>query len=136
MGPRQQGDLGELSAMQWFGAQGAAVFVPITHSPDVDLVVIHDGVMQRVQVKTSSQVVDGRHVVTVCTRGGNQSWNRITSRFDQSRCDLLFVLVATGRRWCIPADKVEGTTAIVVTCPKYAAFEIAPGLPFEVAGTM
>jgi len=53
LGPRQQGDLGELSAMQWFGAQGAAVFVPITHSSDVDLVVVQDGRVQRVQVKTS-----------------------------------------------------------------------------------
>ncbi len=118
--------------MEWFGRQGATVFVPVTHSPDVDLIVIRDGRLERVQVKTSSQFVDGKHVVTVCTRGGNQSWSRITNRFDRSRCDLLFVLVANGRRWCIPSDRVEGSTAIVVSCAKYARYEIEPGLPFEV----
>ncbi|HEV3128513.1 MAG TPA: hypothetical protein VGY32_06000 [Solirubrobacteraceae bacterium] len=37
--PRGQGDLGERSAMLWFGAMGAAVFMPCFHSPDFDLVV-------------------------------------------------------------------------------------------------
>src|SRR5581483_8344966 len=36
--PRGQGDLGERSAMLWFGAKGAAVFMPCFHSPDFDLV--------------------------------------------------------------------------------------------------
>lgn len=119
--------------MEWFGRQGARVFVPVTHSPDYDLVVERNGVLERVQVKTSAQIVGGRHVVTICTRGGNQSWNRITSRFEASRCDLLFVLVCSGRRWCIPSGCVEGSTAIVVSCPKYAPFEIEPGLPFAAA---
>lgn len=133
MGPRQQGDIGEVSAIEWFTHRGQTVFVPITHSPDVDLIVLAGGVPLRVQVKTSTQIVDGRHVVTVCTRGGNQSWNRITSRFDPTRCDLLFVLVGTGRRWCIPASRVGGATSIVVSADKYAEFEIDPGRPFAAA---
>ena len=62
--------------------------------------------------------------------GGNQSWNKIVKRFSASRCDYLFVLVADGRRWLIPADAVEGTTSIVVGGPKYGAYEIDPGRPF------
>jgi hypothetical protein len=34
---RQQGDLGELSAMEWLGSHGFAVYYPIGHSPDCDL---------------------------------------------------------------------------------------------------
>lgn len=34
--PRQQGDLGELSAMEWLTSKGAAVFKPVFHSPDID----------------------------------------------------------------------------------------------------
>jgi hypothetical protein len=33
MSPRRQGDLGELSAMEWLGTQGYAVFYPIGHGP-------------------------------------------------------------------------------------------------------
>jgi hypothetical protein len=31
--PRGQGDQGERSAMLWFGEKGAAVFMPVFHSP-------------------------------------------------------------------------------------------------------
>jgi hypothetical protein len=59
----------------------------------------------------------------------NQSWNGLVKRFSAERCDRLFVLVADGRRWFIPADAVEGTTAIVVGGPKYAEYEIESGRP-------
>jgi hypothetical protein len=35
---RRQGDLGELSAMEWFESQGAIVCFPIGHSPDWDFI--------------------------------------------------------------------------------------------------
>jgi Holliday junction resolvase-like predicted endonuclease len=98
MSPRRQGDLGELSAMEWLGSQGFAVFFPIGHSPDCDLVVDDGCALQRVQVKTTTQLHKRRWVVTLCTRGGNRSWNGLVKHFSSSRCDSLFVLVADGRR--------------------------------------
>jgi hypothetical protein len=38
--PREQGDLGERSAVEWLWSQGYPVFVPFGHSPDVDLVAL------------------------------------------------------------------------------------------------
>lgn len=118
--------------MEWFGRQGAVVFVPITHSPDVDLVVIRDDRVHRVQVKTSGCFIKHRWSVAICTRGGNQSWNGLVSRFSSDRCDLLFVLVADGRRWCIPSEDVEGGRGLILGGPKYERFEIERGLPFDV----
>ena len=131
MNPRQQGDLGEQSAVEWLWSQGYCVFVPFGHSPDIDLIALIDGRPAAVQVKTSGFAVNDRWSVVVCTRGGNQSWNKIVKRFAQHRCDYLFVLVADGRRWFIPSDAVEGTTAIVLGGPKYAEYEVEPGRPFE-----
>ena len=34
---RVQGDIGELSAMEWLASKNATVWVPFTHSPHVDL---------------------------------------------------------------------------------------------------
>jgi hypothetical protein len=51
MSPRRQGDLGELSAMEWLGARGFAVFYPIGHSPDCDLIIDGRGELQRVQAR-------------------------------------------------------------------------------------
>src|SRR4051812_6391177 len=131
MNPRQQGDLGEYSAIEWLSSRGCPVFVPIGHSPDVDLVALIDGQAMRVQVKTCRRRVPvDRWAVMICTRGGNQSWNGLSKYFSASRCDYLFVLVGDGRRWFIPASVVEGTTAIALGGPKYAPYEVERGRPF------
>lgn len=71
--PRAQGDLGEASAIEWFAARGCTVSFPLFHSPDYDVVVEMDGVLRRVQVKTSAAFRAERYEVTLATRGSNQS---------------------------------------------------------------
>jgi len=126
---RQQGDRGELSSALWFAGKGATVCWPIGHSPDWDLVVEWDEKLYRVQVKTTTQLRNGRWLAMICTRGGNQSWNGLSKRFSAARCDLLFVHVGDGRRWMIPAEAVEGTTGIALGGPKYSEWEVEPGDP-------
>jgi Holliday junction resolvase-like predicted endonuclease len=129
LSPRRQGDLGELSAMEWLGSQGYDVFIPLGHSPHVDLIADGGEELLRVQVKTSTHHVKGRWRVAVCTRGGNQSWNGLVKRFSSTRCDWLFVHVADGRRWFIPSESVLGGTAVHLGGPQYADFEVEPGRP-------
>ena len=66
----------------------------------------------------------------LATRGGNQSWNGTVKRFDRTRYDWLFVLVADGRRWFIPSGVIEGTTGIYLGGPKYSEYEVESGRPF------
>jgi hypothetical protein len=127
--PREQGDIGELSAMYWLASRGAHVAVPVGCSPHWDLMAELDGRVVRVQVKTSRCYVRKRWDVTLCTRGGNQSWNGIVKRLDASRYDYLFVLVADGRRWFIPSNRVEGGSGLRLGGPKYAEFEVDRGDP-------
>jgi Holliday junction resolvase-like predicted endonuclease len=130
--PRRQGDLGELSAIDWLASQGYGIYVPLGHSPDCDVVAESQGALLRVQVKTSTQWRNDRWEVTLCTRGGNQSWSGTVKRFTGARCDRLFVHVGDGRRWFIPADQVDGGCGIVLGGPKYAAFEVSAGRPLIV----
>jgi len=130
MKPRVQGDLGEVSALEWLVGQGAAVYVPFNSAPDADLVADLGGGLVRVQVKTCARAVGDRWHVQICTYGGNQSWNGLVKRFSPDRCDFLFVLVADGRRWFIPSSAIEGTRAVLLGGPKYADHEIQPGRPF------
>jgi hypothetical protein len=127
--PRGQGDLGEWSAMVWLVSKGAAVFIPVGHCRDYDLIADWGEGTCRVQVKTSACVWNRRWSVSVCTRGGNQSWNGMVKRLDPERYDCLFVHVGDGRRWFIPAEVVEGGCGIHLGGPKYAQFEIEPGDP-------
>ena len=83
------------------------------------------------QVKTCGLKRNGRWEVALATRGGNRSWSGVVKRFSAGRADFLFVHVADGRRWFIPADQVAGGTAIILGGPKYAAFELEPGRPFQ-----
>jgi hypothetical protein len=115
--------------MLWFGAQGAAVFVPVFHSRDYDLVVDLGSGLMRVQVKTSNCFINGRWDITLCTRGGNQSWSGHVKYLDPAHYDLLFVLVGDGRRWLIPAADVGGGSGMRLGGPKYATYEIAAGEP-------
>jgi hypothetical protein len=71
-----------------------------------------------VQVKTCTWWTRERWTVSVCTRGGNQSWSGVVKRLDASRCDYLFVLAGDGRRWFIPSHAVGGGTNIRLGGPK------------------
>ncbi len=133
MNPRRQGDLGEFSAMEWLGSRGYPVWIPLGHSPDCDLVTRIDGRLVSVQVKTSTVRRNDRFEVTICTRGGNRSWSGLVKHFSSERCDWLFVLVADGRRWFIPAAVVEGGSGILLGGPKYAAYEVESGRPLPLS---
>lgn len=134
--PRRQGDLGEAAAIQWLTSIGAVVSFPLFHSPDYDLIADLAGKLLRIQVKTSSHSppARGRYCVQLATSGGNQSWTGVVRRFDASRCDFLFVLVADGRKWFVPAGELEGTTAISVGGSKYSEFKIQDADPRDQEG--
>jgi hypothetical protein len=126
---RQQGDLGEISAVEWLTRQGALALIPVGHSPDFDLVAQVAGQLLRVQVKTSTQEIrtpNGhlRYPVSLVTNGGNQSWTGVSKLIDTTRIDYLFVLTAPGRRWFIPSTDIEAKRAIQLGGLKYAEYEI------------
>lgn len=124
---RRQGDLGEASAIEWLTRRGANVYLPLGHSPDVDLVAEINRNLLRVQVKTSVYAPnDRRWSVAIRTNGGNQSWTGTSKLFDPSTVDYLFVLVGDGRRWFIPAAAVESATTLSLGGTKYAEYEIDP----------
>ena len=129
--PRRQGDAGELSAINWLFSAGAIVSKPLFENSDYDLIADFGDRVDRVQVKTSTYYANNRFVATLCTRGGNQSWNGIVKRLDASRCDAVFIHVRDGRRWYIPATALGGGSGIVLGGPKYAEYEVEPGQPLQ-----
>jgi PD-(D/E)XK endonuclease len=128
--PREQGDIGELSAMEWLASKGAHVYVPLGHSPDIDLIAEIDGVLLRIEVKTATHRTQvGRWDVNLSTKGGNQSWSGVTKYFDRGRCDFLFVHVGDGRRWFIPSGAIDSRTGLLLGGPKYSRYEVEAGRP-------
>jgi Holliday junction resolvase-like predicted endonuclease len=133
--PRQRGDIGELSAIEWLESKGADIYLPVGHSPNIDLIAMINGHILRIEVKTSTcSNHAGRWQVMIATRGGNQIWTGLVKRFKAERCDFLFIHVGDGRRWFIPSRVVEGNTGLSLGGPKYADFEIEAGRPLEAPG--
>lgn len=122
--PRKQGDLGEADAIAVLTRLGGQVSAPLFCSPDYDLVVDFGQGLLRVQVKTSRCRENERFAVQVATNGGNQSWNRTAKFFDRTRCDLLYVLVADGRRWLIPSAAVDARHTLKLGGNKYSQYEL------------
>ena len=122
--------------MEWLASKGALIWVPLGHSPDVDLMAEMERRICRVQVKTSTQSAETpnghrRWRVMIATSGGNQSWSGTTKKFDPAEIDYLFVLVGDGRRWFIPAASIEARRQVALGGSKYAEFEIERGQPIE-----
>jgi PD-(D/E)XK endonuclease len=126
--PREQGDIGELSAMEWLASKGAHIYVPVGHSPDIDVVADLGGRLFRIEVKTStSQRQGGNWRVSISTRGGNQSWTGLVKYFEPERCDYLFVHVGDGRRWFIPTAALDCRSSLTLGGAKYSEFEVDRG---------
>ena len=113
--------------MEWFASKGAGVYLPVGHSPHCDFIAEFDDRLARVQVKTCTCFRLERWQVTICTRGGNQSWSGLVKYFDAAFCDYLFVVVGDGRRWCIPSTAIGGGRGVTLGGPKYAEFEVEAG---------
>ena len=60
----------------------------------------------------------------LATNGGNQSWNHETKHFEPGRTDLVFAVVANGRRWLIPSAEVHAKREIRLGGARYSEFEI------------
>jgi bifunctional DNA-binding transcriptional regulator/antitoxin component of YhaV-PrlF toxin-antitoxin module len=115
--------------MEWLASGGARLFVPVGHSPDIDLIAELEGRLIRIEVKTSTHRRGDRWGVLISTRGGNRSWTGVVKHFDPSRCDYLFVHVGDGRRWFIPTNALECTSQLTLGGQRYSEFEVEAGRP-------
>ena len=122
--------------MQWLAFAGAKIAVPVGHTPNWDFIADFHGCLIRVQVKTSRCYRNGRWEVATCTRGGNQSWNGIVKKLDPRDYDYLFVTVADGRRWFIPARRLGKAGHVVLGGPKYQLYEVEKGPPMPLSDSL
>ncbi|WP_052664418.1 group I intron-associated PD-(D/E)XK endonuclease [Nitriliruptor alkaliphilus] len=110
--PREQGLIGLTDAVAWFGRQGWSISLPLIDSQPYDLIVDDGERLQRVQVKTTTyRSPYGVFVVSLATRGGNQSFHTAKA-FDRSSCELLYVLTDAGDRYLIPTSVIRSANTL------------------------
>jgi hypothetical protein len=107
---KKQGDAGLGVAIAWFTTQGFGVSIPLTDSQDYDLV-IDDGTLKRVQVKTTTFKTEyGVYFVSLTVKGGNRTSAGLIKKFDKAKVDLLFVVTKDGESYLIPSGDVDTQT--------------------------
>lgn len=107
-----QGNLGLSKAIHYFISNKYCVSIPLNDTQGYDLVVEKDGVLNRVQVKTSrGRTSAGSFTVQLRNTGGAS--NRKTN-FDNTRQDLLFVYTADEEMYLIPSQEITSINSINV----------------------
>lgn len=108
-----QGNLGLSRAIHFFVSNGYCVSIPLNDTQGYDLVVEKDGILQRVQVKTSRGLTDhGSYAIQLRNTGGEDKTRKVP--FDNKKQDLLFVYTADENIYLIPSLEISATNSIKV----------------------
>jgi len=106
---KDQGNVGEAAAILYFVQAGYKISKPLFENIPYDLIVDKDGVLCRVQVKSSSSKNKyGNYQIELRTKGGNKSWGGVVKLVDATGCDLLFVYCADSTKFIIPVGVFDG----------------------------
>jgi PD-(D/E)XK endonuclease len=123
---KKQGDFGLGRAISYYCSLGYTVSVPLTDSQNYDLIV-ENGSLQRVQVKTTTHKPKGRYVVNMRTMGGNQKeyWCK---KLDKSSIEILFILTDENDIYIIPTSEIKAMSSICLG-KIYDKYKILAGVP-------
>ena len=121
---KKQGDAGLGQAIAYFTSLGYDVALPLTDSADWDLIVETDKGLQRVQVKTSSQLTEsGVERFEASVKGGNQTFSK-SKKIEDQNWDLIFLHhLITKKQALIPKTELTTNNQINLS-KKYSAFVI------------
>lgn len=108
-----QGNLGLSKAIHYFVSNGYCVSIPLNDTQGYDLVVEKEGVLQRVQVKTSRGLTDaGSYAIQLRNTGGENKTKK--QPFDNKKQDLLFIYTADENMYLIPSKDINAINTICV----------------------
>jgi hypothetical protein len=105
-----QGNIGMGMCIAYLTRMGYIVSVPITDTQPYDLVFDSNGILFKVQVKTSGRLAhSGNYMVKINTTSYNYS-----KKFNSLSSDFLYVLCANGDQYLIPTGNIIEKTGITL----------------------
>jgi len=109
-------------AISYFTAEGYTVAIPLTDSQDYDLIVDIKNRLRKVQVKTCSYKRRS-YEANLSVKGGNRTSRGKIKRFDNTKCDYLFVVTKSSEKYLISSKKIVAKHNLVLG-PKYNKYLI------------
>lgn len=116
-----QGNLGLGAAIAYYTSKCIPVSIPLNDTQGYDLI-IDDGDLKRVQIKTTKFKSNNGYVVQLKNSGG-ASGRSVIRNFDKSKSDILFILTKSGEKYEIPTSIIKARSAITLN-DTYAIFKV------------
>lgn len=121
---KAQGNIGIGEAIAYFLRCGQTVSIPINDSQDYDLVADIDGLLSKIQVKTTRcKTPYGIYTITLRNSGGTSGTTN--SRVcDSTDIDYVFCLTEQGTKYLIPFIELENNRNAINLGEKYEKFKV------------
>lgn len=112
---RKQGAWGLCEALAFFAKQEYPLFLPVSDGQRYDFIVEIENQLKRVEVKSSTNLTQyNSYTVSLCTNGGNQSWNGNKKTISSDDCDIVFIVTEDNCKYLIPSGQLTGRATITV----------------------
>lgn len=109
---KKQGDWGLGIAIGYFAEKGINISIPLTDSQEYDLVIELEGILKKVQVKTTTYKSKGKnYYVSLTIKGGNRSYSTIKN-FDFKSVDFIFVVTGDNDKYLIPSEILKNSITL------------------------
>lgn len=109
-----QGNLGLGRAIAYYTANCIPVLIPLNDTQKYDIAIDREG-LKRVSVKTTQhQTSNGNYEVSLKNCGGSSGASKIR-HFDNSTCDILFIVVVTGDMYEVPSSEITVKGSLTLT---------------------
>lgn len=110
-----QGNVGLGRAIAYYTANCIPVLLPLNDTQKYDLVVDKDGKLLRVSVKTTQfRKESGNYEVLLKNCGGSSGTSK-TRPFDNTSCDVLFIVTVEGIMYEIPTSIINVKNTLTLT---------------------
>ena len=110
-----QGNVGLGRAMAYYTTKCIPTLIPLNDTQKYNLAIDKDGKLQRVSVKTTQcKTKSGNYEVLLKNSGGSSGTSKIRY-FDNSTCDILFILTIEGTMYEIPSSEIDCKSSLTLT---------------------
>lgn len=111
----KQGNIGLGAAIAYYTSVGMPISIPLNDTQSYDLIIDKNNKLYRVSIKTTRGLnKDGKYyVVQLKNSGGSSGMSKIRP-FDNTLCDILFILTQNGTIYEIPSNEIKVTSTLTL----------------------
>jgi hypothetical protein len=103
-------------AIAYYTTQCIPVLLPLNDTQKYDLAVEKDGKLQRVSVKTTQGLNKSKtHFEVQLKNCGGSSGKSTIRKFDNTSCDIVFVVTIEGIMYEIPSSEIKVSNSLTLT---------------------